>query len=100
MGHEQLLAVPHLQVVVETPAVLQPAEPVPQHQVTAEQVRAADGVFSRSSDAEVVLGLVGLWTGTLLLKDLAAEHFHLPTEEEEEPGALPKPEGEGEEPTP
>jgi hypothetical protein len=48
----------------------------------------------------VVLGLVGLWTGTLLLKDLAAEHFHLPTEEEEEePGALPKPEGEGEEPT-
>jgi hypothetical protein len=93
MTHEQFLPIPVTQVVVETPAVLQPAEVLPQQQTSPEQVRAVDGVFSESSEGEKVLGLVGLWTGAMLLKDLAAEHFHLPAEEEEEPGALPKPEG-------
>jgi hypothetical protein len=53
-----------------------------------EQAGAADAVFSQPSQEEnhLVAGLIGLWTSSLLLHDLAIEHFD--TEEEEVPPAL------------
>jgi hypothetical protein len=40
-----------------------------------EQGRAAEAFFSRQEENHLVAGLMGMWTGTLLLHDLAAEHF-------------------------
>jgi len=51
---------------------------------SAEQVRAAQAVFSQHSDANFAFGLLGVWTSTLLLHDLALETFSAPDDEEEE----------------
>jgi len=66
-----------------TPAVEAPT-PSPLEAQTPEQVQATDAVFSQEKEKEsqTVAGLLGLWTGSLLLNDLAQEHFHLPAEEE------------------
>jgi hypothetical protein len=42
--------------------------------------------------------MIGLWTGALLLHDLAVEHFESPPDEDEEPEARPDPDPEA--PTP
>jgi hypothetical protein len=51
---------------------------------TPEQARAAEEVFARQDEAAQVQGLVGLWAGAALLKDLAAEHFRRDEDDEEE----------------
>jgi hypothetical protein len=41
-----------------------------------EQSRAAEAYFTHQQDENrQVAGLLGMWTGTLLLHDLAVEHF-------------------------
>ena len=83
MTDEYLLPDPPPDVRVEH----QPAEelvPAPEASLpppTAEQVRAADGVFAESKEADTVLGLLGMWTGTLLLHDLAREHLQPPRDQ-------------------
>src|SRR5690349_1079438 len=42
---------------------------------SAEQVAAAEAVFSQHKDADLAYGLLGIWTSTVLLHDLALEHF-------------------------
>ncbi len=52
-----------------------------------EQVRAAEAVFSQQQqdrDSNVVLGMLGIWTSTVLLHDLALEHFWSSQSDEEE----------------
>ena len=61
-------------------AIASASQPPP----SAEQVRAAQAVFSQHSDANFAFGLLGVWTSTLLLHDLALETFSAPADEEEE----------------
>src|SRR5262245_42249924 len=79
-------------------AILPPAMqmPLPEEQLppaTPEQVKAVETVFAQDQESEAVYGLLGMWTGTLLLHDLAKETFDKSAEEEEEEaGEEPDPE--------
>jgi hypothetical protein len=87
-------------VVEVTPPLAQvPAEQAPGTTApapTAEQAQVADRVFTTSPDSEAMLGFLGLWTGLLILHDLAVEHFDTAeTDEEanrEQPTPGPQPE--------
>jgi hypothetical protein len=59
-----------------------PAKPLPP--MTPEQVRAVDAALARDDESATVASLLGLWTGSMLLHDLAEEHFHLPADEDED----------------
>jgi len=91
MAHEFIVAAPVSTFTVHT-AELQatlPADaslPTP----TADQVQASDGVFAQQDEHQVVAGLLGMWTGVLLLHDLAVDTFQVP-ESEEEPRRKPLP---------
>ena len=67
--------------IVMPPQVVMPPveqEPLPGVTVEApppEQARAAEAYFTREQENHLVAGLMGMWTGTLLLHDLALEHF-------------------------
>lgn len=92
MTHEAAVA-----TVIEQKA-LPPAPEVHVPAPTAEQVQAADTAFTTASsrDSDTVVGLVGLWTGVMLLRDLAIDHFTVAEEEEEQkhksPSTEPQPE--------
>src|SRR5262249_62068918 len=62
--------------------------PGPPHPVTPpseEQRQAAEAVFAAEErESNAVAGLLGLWTGTMLLNDLAQEHFGRSESEVEE----------------
>jgi hypothetical protein len=74
-----------LKAVVEQPA---PQIQIPEQVLTpptAEHARAVEAVFSdHEQESHAVAGLLGLWTGTLLLHDLAVETFDEPADEKEE----------------
>jgi hypothetical protein len=84
MEHDSLAAL--------APAVVQAhaAQPeAPQANLPApstEQVQAANEVFSRPQEQDLVAGLLGMQVGVLLLRDLAIEHFAAPADEEEQTG--------------
>ena len=67
--------------IVMPPQVVMPPveqEPLPGVTVEApppEQARAAEAYFARYQENHLVAGLMGMWAGTLLLHDLALEHF-------------------------
>src|SRR5262245_59240737 len=98
--------------LVTAPAVLPPAEFAAQAAAetptdvtltppTAEQVRAADQVFAQTREQQEVAALLGVWTGAVLLHDLAADALHNaePEEERRRRGLVPDPKpapGEGE----
>lgn len=48
---------------------------------TAEQARAADGVFAMRQDREPLADMIGLWASALVLHDVAVETFQQPEEE-------------------
>jgi hypothetical protein len=79
MSDEVALVAPKVVIPAET--VTPPVEQVPLPGTTVEsprpeQVRAAEAFFTRQQqESHLVCGLLGLWTGTLLLHDLAVEHF-------------------------
>jgi hypothetical protein len=50
---------------------------------TAEEARAVEAIFAQQEESRQVAGLLGLWTGTLVLHDLAVEHLGPPANEEE-----------------
>jgi hypothetical protein len=60
---------------------------------TQEQLAASDQLFAARQEQEhqAVASLLGLYTGTLLLRDLMAEHLAHGEEEEEERKAREKP---------
>ena len=64
----------------EAEVITPPLEQAPPSGVTVEappqeQGRAAEAYFTHQEENRVVAGLMGMWTGTLLLHDLAVEHF-------------------------
>jgi len=46
-----------------------------------EQLQALDANFAQTDEQRAVAGIFAAWTGSILLADLAQEHFHLPPEE-------------------
>jgi hypothetical protein len=49
-----------------------------------EQVRAVEAVFAaKRHESEAVSGLLGLWTGAMVLNDVAADTFREPADEVE-----------------
>jgi hypothetical protein len=75
-----MAAVPAKQVEPPAPPILDHPAPA----VTPEQARAADAVFAEQKESSVLAGLLGLWSGGMLLKDLATEHFAQAEDEDEE----------------
>jgi hypothetical protein len=72
-------------VEITVPPLDQAAIPAkPEHQLTPEQIKAVDAALAKDQESATVVGLMGLWGGSMLLKDLAKEHFSLPAEEEEQ----------------
>jgi hypothetical protein len=62
-----------------------PAPPAEHPPLTPDQVRAAEAIFAASQqESDQVAGLLGLWTGAMILKDLSAETFSEPVEELEQ----------------
>jgi hypothetical protein len=64
--------------------ILMPAQvaPAPPQVVDPNQARAVEAVFAaREKESQMVVGLLGLWTGTALLNDLAIETFSEPAGE-------------------
>jgi hypothetical protein len=74
------------QVLDQVPGEARHAAPTP------EQVRAADEVFTREQESKQVMGLLGLWTGALMLHDIAVDTFDTTEEEEEKPKKKEDPE--------
>jgi hypothetical protein len=71
-------------VEIQQPPLDQAAIPAkPEHPLTAEQIKALDAALARDRESDTVAGLLGMWTGSMILKDLAEEHFHLPVQEDE-----------------
>jgi hypothetical protein len=70
-------------------AILMPvqASPAPPHASVAHdpnEMKAIEAVFAaREKESQTVIGLLGLWTGTMLLNDLAMEVFREPAGEVE-----------------
>ena len=74
-------------------SVVQPSRPEPAVLATEgtppaphnpDQIRAADAVFAQHQKDSGALGVFGMWSGALLLHDLAKEHFTESVDEEEE----------------
>ena len=69
-----------------------PGVTVVQSPPSPEQVRASEAVFSEQErEANASLALLGVWTSTVLLHDLALEHFWTSREDEEEEAKRRKP---------
>jgi hypothetical protein len=91
MEPETSMILPPPPVRMEVPALIPPPAATPHAPPTPEQVQAADAVFTGPSaskaalaEAHAVEGLLGMWAGTLLLHDLAKEHFGKARDREEE----------------
>src|SRR4051794_14323217 len=83
MADEPILMMPAVHQNVEQPApVIDHAAP---RLATPEEIHAADRLFAeQEKEAQLVSGLMGLYTGSLVLCDLAAEHLARNGEDEEE----------------
>jgi len=77
----------HPALIVSQPSQLEPppaeiVQPLPTP--SPAELRAADAVFAEQKDGAVVAGMFGLWSGALILNDLATEHFTEEVDEEED----------------
>jgi hypothetical protein len=61
----------------------QPAVTAPDHAVDQAQAQAVDAVFAHEQDHSAGSALMALWASTMLLADLAQDHFQLPSDEDE-----------------
>src|SRR5947209_7588952 len=98
MLHEPLIAAPVANVTAEQPAPLDVGAEISVPPATGEQVRTADAVTTTPTEGDKVLGMLGMWTGVLLLHDLAVEHFESREDLEQERPRKKEPEDDG--PTP
>jgi hypothetical protein len=89
MYHEAPITLPlavHYDKAIFPPAFETPSPPHPDDLPDMQQVKAAEAVFAAQEQAQeqeshVVGGLLGLWTSTMLLHDLAIETFSEPAGE-------------------
>jgi hypothetical protein len=66
------------------PAVVSPAPPAEHLTADPEKVRAAEAIFAaRDRESHAVEGVLALWTGTMLLNDIALDAFSKPAAEVE-----------------
>src|SRR5947209_1314941 len=87
MFHESPLELP-VAVQCEKEVLVQatdaPAPPTSHTLADPEQVRAVEAAFvAQDKESDTVAGLLGLWMSTLLLNDLAVEHFSEPAGSDE-----------------
>jgi hypothetical protein len=87
MSDEFALVAP--KIVIPSETVMAPLEQAPLPGVTVEspppdQVRATEAFFTHEQESHLVAGLMGMWSGTLLLHDMAVEHFEERDEIDEE----------------
>jgi hypothetical protein len=83
--------VPHVLVQPSQPEPALPAtEAVQDVPHSPDQIRAADAVFAQNQEHSIVAGMLGLWSGAMLLNDLAKEHFTEAVDDEEEDKKEPK----------
>jgi hypothetical protein len=78
--------------LVEAQVAAAPSPPQPVPPPTLEQVQAAEAIFAaEQQESQAVAAMLGMWTGTMLLHDLAKEHLSPPADEVElEDPRLPK----------
>lgn len=70
---------------VQAVAAEAPSPPIPMPVPTPEQVQAAEALFAAEErESQHMAGLLGMWTGTMLLHDLAKEHLSPPADERDE----------------
>ncbi len=75
MADQPILLAPVVHQVTEQ-HVVEAAQQAQPRLATAEEIRAADQLFAKQEqEAQFVSGLMGMYTGSLLLRDLAAEHL-------------------------
>ncbi len=85
MSHELPVASPYLAGQVEAirpPLAEQSLPPPVVAKPSPEQVRAVEAIFSQDRESDMVSGLLGMWMGSLLLRDLAVEGLDRPAEGE------------------
>ncbi len=87
MSDAFVLIAPKVAIPAET--IVAPMEQAPLPGVTVEapppeQVRATEAFFTHEQENHLVAGLMGMWTGTLLLHDMAVEHFEDRDDRDEE----------------
>jgi hypothetical protein len=76
------------QVVIPSETITPPVAEAPLPGTTVEvprpeEVRAAEVVFAQEQEEkQLVAGMLGMWTGTLLMHDLMVDHFTRPADEE------------------
>lgn len=99
MTHESTLALPvavQVDKAMFAPAHQSPAPVLPSAPADSEQVRALEAVFAADEkESSAAASLLGLWTGAMLLHDLAVETFSEPAgevEPEENPKEKDEPE--------
>lgn len=83
MSEQSLVIAPRTDLVIENIAAQAPAACPPLENLaapTVEQIQTANGVFVDPAENRAVIGLMGLWTGTMLLHDIMAEHLARPRE--------------------
>ncbi len=73
--------VPQIIDRVDLPPSAKLAPQKPDAVLNPEQLRALDANFVPTDENRAVAGLLGVWTGSVLLADLAKEHFHVPPAE-------------------
>src|SRR5713226_2789208 len=87
MTHESPLVLPvavELDKTIFAPTAESPAPPLPSPPPDSEQVRAVEAVFAaKERESATVAGLLGLWTGAMVLHDVALETFAEPAGEVE-----------------
>lgn len=63
-----------------------PGATVAQAPPTPDQIQAAEAVFSQDPQTELAWGLLGVWTSSVLLHDLALEAFAaFPNQQKQDP---------------
>jgi hypothetical protein len=90
MSHTPLETVvaPEVKVVMPAPVLEAVPDAACPPRPTAEQLRALDGAFAdQQRESGSAAGLIGLWSGGMLLRDLALDAAA--SEQEEEPDKKP-----------
>lgn len=79
MSDEFSLVAPQIALPSDTVVALLDEGPLPGvscEEPDMEQIRASEAFFTQNqSEAREVAGVLGMWTGALVLHDLAKEHF-------------------------
>ncbi len=87
MSSEVIQLVPPVVILNQTtiPADQAPLPGFPQEIVSPIQGQAIEAVFTQDHldrESQLAAGLLGLWTGSILLHDLAVEHLSSPADPE------------------